>query len=54
MKAPLIMRIKNTKELETIWLSETYREFIARNSKMEITGPPKTIEFSPDGSLEFN
>ena len=54
MKAPLIMRIKNTKELETIWLSETYREFIARNSTLEITGPPKTIEFSPDGSLEFN
>ena len=54
MKAPLIIRIKNTKELETIWLSETYREFIARNSTLEITGPPKTIEFSPDGSLEFN
>ena len=50
---PLIVRIKNTKELETIWLSETYRGFIERNKNLEILGDPKAIGFSPDGSLEF-
>ena len=52
-KAPLIVRIKNTKELETIWLSETYQEFVKRNSNLEIIGDSKVIRFSRDGSLEF-
>ena len=52
--SPLIARIKNTKELETIWLSETYREFMERSSKLEITGDSKAVEFGPDGSLKFN
>ena len=50
---PLIARIKNTKELERIWLSETYRGFIERNTNLEILGDSKAIGFSPDGSLEF-
>ena len=54
LNAPLIVRIKNTKELETIWLSETYREFIEQASSLEISGDSKAIEFGPDGSLEFN
>ena len=53
-KAPLIVRIKNTKELETIWLSETYQEFIKRSSNLEIIGDAKAVRFSRDGSLEFN
>ncbi|MBT8345952.1 MAG: DUF362 domain-containing protein [Desulfofustis sp.] len=54
MKAPLIARIKNTKELETIWLSENYRDFVEQTSKLEIIGDSKTVGFSIDGSLEFN
>ncbi|MGI9537074.1 MAG: lactate racemase domain-containing protein [Desulfocapsaceae bacterium] len=53
-KAPLIVRIKNTKELETLWLSETYQEFIKRSSNLEIIGDSKMVGFSPDGSLQFN
>jgi hypothetical protein len=54
IESPLIVRIRNTKELESIWLSETYREFIEQSSKLEIIGDSKKIEFSPQGSLEFN
>ena len=54
LKAPLIVRIKNTKELETIWLSETYREFIEQTANLEIAGDSQAVGFSPDGSLVFH
>ncbi|MFW2369077.1 MAG: lactate racemase domain-containing protein [Desulforhopalus sp.] len=53
-KAPLIVRIKNTKELETIWLSETYKEFIKKSSNLEIIGDSRVVRFSRDGTLEFD
>ena len=53
-KAPLIVRIKNTKELETIWLSEPYQEFIKTSSKLEIAGAAEAVGFDKNGSLEFN
>lgn len=51
---PLIVRIKNTKELETIWLSETYQEFIEKNSDLEVIGAAKAVSFGRDGSLVFD
>ena len=51
---PLIVRIKNTKELETIWLSETYQEFIEKNSNLEVIGAAKAVSFDRNGSLEFS
>ena len=53
-KAPLIVRIKNTKELETLWLSETYQEFIEKSSNLEIIGDAKAVGFSRDGALEYD
>jgi hypothetical protein len=51
--APRIVRIKNSKELETIWVSEPYQEFIKTSSNLEIIGEAKTIRFSKNGSLLF-
>ena len=53
-QAPLIVRIKNTKELETIWVSETYREFIMQNANLELIGEAKAFRFGPDDAMEFN
>ncbi len=49
--APKIVRIVNTKDLETIWMSETYREVFEQNPSLEVTGSPRAIRFSEDGSL---
>lgn len=51
--APRIVRIKNTKELETIWVSKPYQEFVKTNSNLEVIGEAKTIGFSKNGSLLF-
>jgi hypothetical protein len=51
--APRIVRIKNTKELETIWVSEPYREFVEASSNLEVIGQAKTVGFSKHGTLLF-
>ena len=49
--APLIVRITNTKDLESIWMSETYSEVFQQNPDLEIMGPPQPFKFNNDGSL---
>ena len=51
--APRIVRIKNTKELETIWVSKPYQAFIKASSNLEVVGEAKTVGFSKNGSLFF-
>ncbi len=50
---PRIVRIKNTKELETIWVSETCRDFIDTRDNLQIIGDAVAFRFSEDGSLNF-
>ncbi len=50
-EAPLIVRIANTKDLEFIWMSETYSEVILQNPDLEIMGVPQPFKFDDDGSL---
>ena len=51
--APRIVRIKNTKELETIWVSESYEEYLKSSPDLEVSGEPKAFRFSEHGSLLF-
>ena len=51
--APRIVRIKNTKELETIWVSKPYQALIKASSNLEVIGEAKTVGFSKNGSLFF-
>jgi hypothetical protein len=50
-KAPKIVRIVNTKDLENIWMSETYQQTFEQNHDLEVMGPPQAIQFSDHGSL---
>ena len=50
-KAPKIVRIVNTKDLENIWMSETYQQTFEENHDLEVMGPPQAIQFSDHGSL---
>lgn len=51
--APRIVRIKNTKELETIWVSESYKPYLKTCPNLEVIGTPHTFGFSQNGSLLF-
>ena len=51
--APRIVRIKNTKELETIWVSESYKPYLKTCSNLEVIGTPQTFGFNQNGSLLF-
>ncbi|MBC8157818.1 MAG: DUF2088 domain-containing protein [Alphaproteobacteria bacterium] len=46
-----IVRIRNTKDLDTIWVSEAYRTDLAKRDDMEILGDPAPIEFDDAGNL---
>ncbi len=48
---PKIVRIKNTKELEQIWMSETYAAHIERNPVLDIVGDPLRLGFAESGEL---
>ena len=50
-EAPRIVRIVNTKDLENIWMSETYQETFEQNPDLEVMGSPQAIRFNHDGSL---
>lgn len=50
---PRIVRIRNTKELETIWVSETCRDFIDKEENLQIIGSAVAFTFNKDGSLNF-
>jgi len=50
-EAPKIVRIVNTKDLEFIWMSETYSEVFRQYPDIEVMGPPQSLEFNTDGSL---
>lgn len=51
-EAPLIVRIVNTKDLEFIWMSESYGERLRRNPDLEVVGAPQPFQFDGDGSLK--
>ena len=53
-ESPRIVRIKNTKELESIWVSEGYREYIGENPDLEISGQPQPLAFDTAGMLIAN
>ncbi len=50
-KSPKIVRIVNTKDLENIWMSETYQELFEQNPDLAVTGAAQPLRFNPDGLL---
>ena len=48
---PRIVRIVNTKDLENIWMSDTYGELLKQSSDLEVTGAPQPLQFNKDGIL---
>ena len=50
-ESPKIVRIVNTKDLENIWMSETYQELIEQNPDLAVTGAAQPLRFNPDGLL---
>ncbi|MBT3359907.1 MAG: DUF2088 domain-containing protein [Rhodospirillales bacterium] len=46
-----IVRIKNTKDLENIWVSEAYRTDLSGRDEMRISGDTKPIRFDDAGNL---
>ena len=46
-----IARVRNTLELETIWLSETLREEVEAHPRMSILGEPRPVRFDDEGTL---
>jgi hypothetical protein len=46
-----IVRIKNTKKLQKIWMSEPYLAEIETSDSFELLGPPEPVKFDPDGYL---
>lgn len=46
-----IVWIKNTLEMEHIYISETFGDTIKERDDIEITGEPKPMEFDQDGNL---
>ena len=50
-EAPLVVRIANTKDLDMIWMSNTYGEFIRQHLRLEITGESKPLQFDGSGNL---
>ena len=48
---PGIVRIKNTKELSTIWLSEVYKLDIDQRSDLSLAGSPQRLQFDKSGTL---
>ncbi len=50
-EAPKIVRIVNTKDLENIWMSESYRQTLEQSPDLEVTGEFQAVRFNPDGSF---
>ena len=50
-QSPKIVRVKNTKDLEEIWLSEAFIEEVSQNPDLEIIGGPEVIRFDDSGTL---
>lgn len=50
-RQPKIVRIKNTKDLEQIWMSQIYADHIERNPALEIFGAPIRLGFNQSGGL---
>ncbi len=48
---PRIVRIKNTKDLEQIWMSQSYTDHIEQNSTLDILGDPIRLKFNDSGGL---
>jgi hypothetical protein len=51
-KESRIVRIRNTLELTTIWVSETLLPEIKGNSQLEIKSEPFELNFDSEGALE--
>lgn len=49
--APRIVRILNTKDLETVWMSDTYTDFLGQSSDIEIVGRAEPLRFNDSGDL---
>jgi hypothetical protein len=48
---PRMVLIKNTLELETIWVSEAILSEVGENPMMEITGDPVEVTFDSEGNM---
>jgi hypothetical protein len=48
---PKIVRVRNTKDLEMIWMSQSYRDHIEGNAGLEIVGQPEQFRFDDSGTL---
>lgn len=46
-----IVRIRNTKKLQKIWMSEPYMDEIEASDSFEPLGPPEPLKFDTDGNL---
>ncbi len=46
-----LIRIKNTKDLEELRVSEAYIKELDGNPQLQILSGPETMSFSPDGNL---
>ena len=50
-KQPRIVRIRNTKELDLIWMSQVYVDHIVENPALDIFGDPVPLGFDESGWL---
>jgi hypothetical protein len=48
---PKIVRIKNTKDLGQVWMSQIYADHIGQNPALEIIGDPMRLGFNESGEL---
>jgi Domain of unknown function (DUF362) len=44
--------VRSTLDLETMWVSEALVDEVARNSRLEVLGPPAELVFERDGRLQ--
>jgi hypothetical protein len=44
--------VRSTLDLETMWVSEALVDEVARNSRLEVLGPPAELAFERDGRLQ--
>lgn len=51
-EGPRIIRLHNTLELGTIWISEALAEEAAQNPNLELLGPAEDLPFNAAGNLE--
>ncbi|MCW4021105.1 MAG: hypothetical protein NWF14_07765, partial [Candidatus Bathyarchaeota archaeon] len=46
-----VVRIKNTQELERLWVSESLYKMAKANPKLEVGGEPEEMSFDASGNL---